>query len=211
MAKMIKLTPETFVEVFMLCLHWQWQPVSLHHTFTTVDKVLKILSGLGCVTEAQVTYLQGKTTGVEYQRLLRRRICMLFSASRGLSRSKKDREEMVPTMLAQDVLRQEKALCCLCGEKVPSLGRLIRDARIHLTYVGSAEARSLESKYSDFLTREEYKEEEKRRDEMFRTVAASASAAKAYQEGLPSEEGGKQNRKGGTAQQGPRCTLTKLW
>lgn len=49
----ITVTPQVFFDLFVLCLSWQWGEDRLTHMWTTVDKVARILAGLGILTEKQ--------------------------------------------------------------------------------------------------------------------------------------------------------------
>ena len=212
MTKIINLTPENFVDLFILCLSWQWEPVSLAHTWTTVDKVMKILLGLGVISEPQVALLRSPRHGREYQRHLRRHIELLYGASADDGQGKNKPGEL--TERARAVLSQRQFLCVGMTDlnQTLNLVRLVRDQHIHLTYLGAAYADGLAEQFAPWVTRTTFKAEEARREALFRNEAAHAAAAEAYRREVEGEDKPQSIRKGqkkkGT---GPAVNLTRLW
>ncbi len=203
MTKVINLTPESFVDLFILCLSWQWKPVSLVYTWSTVDKVVKILLSLGVITEPQVAMIRSVRTGSEHQRFLRRSIDVLYgtwsteSVDGGL------------TEKAQVVLSQAKRLCITINDpnRTLNLSRLVRDQCIHLTYAGATYAEGLAERFAPWVTHETFKAEEARREALFQSEAAHATAINAYRR----EVSGENNPRTGRRKSGPTLHLTKLW
>jgi hypothetical protein len=187
MNKIVNLTPENFVDIFILCLSWQWNPVNLTQTFTTVDKVLKILQGLGVVTEAQINMVHHPRSGLDHQRWLRRQLLGFYK--RGYLEKREEKEVGTLTELAQEVLSSERMLCVLMRDVSSqiNLARLVRDTKIHLTYKGAGYAETLADKFSPFFTKEAYKAEELRREMIFSSQKAHACAAAYYRNKVVAE------------------------
>ncbi len=211
MTKIINLVPETFVDLFILCLSWQWEPVSLAHTWTTVDKVVKILIGLGVITEDQVTMIRSKERGLRHQHLLRRHTSLLYGAWYEQAEKKAPGEL---TAKAREILSQDRALCIRVADSSArvNLTRLVRDQRIHLTYMGAAHAAGLAEQFAPWVTREAFKAEEARREALFQGEAAHAAAADAYRREVEGEDKPQSVRKGPRGiGGGPAVNLTRLW
>ncbi len=211
MSKIVNLTPEAFVDLFILCLSWQWRPISLTHTWTTVDKVVKILLGLGVITEDRVTMIRGKERVLRHQHLLRRHTSLLYGAWYEQAEKKVSGEL---TANAREILSRDRALCIRLTDSNArlNLARLVRDQRIHLTYVGAAHAAGLAEQFAPWVTREAFKAEEARRESLFQGEATRATAASAYRREVEGEGKPQSVRKGprGTGG-GPAVNLIRLW
>ena len=173
MGKIINLTPDNFVDAFILCLSWQWNAKDgLTHTWTTVDKVFRILKGLGVVTEHQTLYLvQDVRVGVPYQRRLLRSCTILY------------RNSFEAGEMAHVVLRADSKLVIVTQDvsRGPKfLAHLVRDQRIYLTLKGLKYAKTLEERFAESLTRDAYLAEDVRQAEHFASSAAHTAASIQY-------------------------------
>ena len=174
--KNLNLTPEVFVEVFCLSLYFGWEPVNLLHTWSTVDHVLKTLAGLGVITEVQHGMVQHKKMGNLHQRRLYSKLS-LVRADTMLGK----RVEGDLTLTAQDVLSRRTPFAMVTSECSLPYTRLVRNARVHLTYAGASLARMYEEEYGELgLTRTVYKAEEARVAALFATPGAHAAAGLRY-------------------------------
>ena len=144
----IEITPQTFFDIFVLCLSWQWNPVSSRHMWTTVDKVVRILNGLGIITDQQKEILYKNK--VLQQLFLRK-----SSHPPGHDYSA---HLVLPSpsliVIGYDFAKDMNRL------------RLLRDYRIYLTARGKQYAQSIESQYAKVITAEKYHEEIKRQGEL---------------------------------------------
>jgi hypothetical protein len=186
MAKLITpFTPEALVELVVLAIFWQWDPASGAHTWSTTDKTLKILTGLGCITEAQARVAQQRALGRPYQRAVFKNTSVVVRHTN----PKKRVEGEVTTPHMRAILEQPNLFCVNADIHQAEMQymRLIRNTRLHLTYQGAGFARELEAKYASFLTRGEYADEERRRDEMFKNAAGKAAASNRYRQQVAGE------------------------
>ena len=170
--KKIKMTPETFVDLFILCLSWQWEPTGLARTWTTVDKVQKILLGLGIITEDQVA----TTRSEAYRLCLRRNVAVLVTA-RYRQNARLSSDELDDGV--RNVLSQKQKLCVqLRDANANSNVKHLMACRIHLTYAGAAYAKGLASQFAPWLTHETYLAEKTRQETLLLGKEVSISKRK---------------------------------
>lgn len=139
-AEELEVTPSVFFELFILCLSWQWDPTSFNKTFTTVDKVSRILRALGLIKKSQRQNLY-----------LDRRVQFLFIRHSHIVRSG------TGLTTTGEILNVPRPLVIALplGPDI-NRNRILRDRRIHLTFAGKKTAATLEGKYAPYITREKY-------------------------------------------------------
>lgn len=155
----IIITPQVFLDLFILCLSWQWNPSDVNKTWTTVDKVSRILYGLGIISKKQYASLYKDRRA---QHIFYSAICLL-PAYYGMKTSKQqdftrlnailEGQKSFPLVLNIDPTRDI------------SRRRLLRDYRLHLTLAGKEYADSITSKYEPFITKEMYLIEVKKQED----------------------------------------------
>src|SRR3989344_1678815 len=151
----VKVTREVLYELFLLCLYWQWNPDRLTHVWTTGGKVLRILAGLGVISEAQERLLPDDRS---IQSLFALKGAYLYSPEAGMERKGEKRDWVLGD--SKPILIQ------VFKGKSPNRRRILRDYRVHLTHIGAGAAVSLEEKYSTVITREQYLAEVQRQEEL---------------------------------------------
>ena len=142
----IQITPQVFFDLFILCLSWQWDEKSMRYMFTTVDKVVRILSGLGILTDRQrkVLYKDRRT------QVLFLKNCGFVSSIDEAGDGRKRQvvlSSREPLVISHDPTRDF------------SYKRMLRDYRIFLSRSGKAYADSIEHKYSSIVTHYLYQAE----------------------------------------------------
>jgi len=147
----IVITPKVFFDLFVLCLFWQGEGdrVTITPTgrivsiWTTVDKVARILYGLGIITKKQrsIHYKDGRLQSIFVQSITR------F-----------DPESSAKLLF----LHLDHAIDMSVRT---NRRRLLRDYRISLTPRGCDYAKSIEAKYSPIITQRMYIAEIERQDE----------------------------------------------
>lgn len=162
------ITAQRFFELFILCLSWQWEPSSLTHTWTTVDKVARVLHGLGILSAKQrkTLYRDRQVQGIF---LARSRWC--YTTALG-EETKKD--EVLSTQICLVV--------CVPLATAPSRERMLRDYHIHLTHKGKVNATTPEEKYAGILTREKYFAEIERQELLLPNKEAKSAVIARYRE-----------------------------
>lgn len=142
----IVLTPDKFFDIFVLCLYWQWDDVSLNYCWTTVDKVVRILHGLDIVSSKQRKAL---SKDLRTQSVFAMRSVVFVSSL--------DCEK--PGVRRDELLNDSKRLIVYAGSGVFNRERMLRDKRILLTRRGVEYAKSIEARYADVVTMVSYAEE----------------------------------------------------
>jgi hypothetical protein len=173
--KVLNLTPECFVEVFLLCFYWEHGGFTEYETrngsmvcrrsHTTVDHVLKILGSAGFLTSSQIKMVRDKRAGLLHQRAFAR-----FCGT---------------TYVVNDRLWIVARYRISPGAAIP-LAKLIRNIQIELTDTGIERINGLEKKYAEYISKEAYIAEAKRIDQLF-TDVASASASTLYRKRIEAE------------------------
>src|SRR3989344_3209579 len=164
----ISVTPQSFFDLFILCLSWQWDETRLTNMFTTVDKVVRILTGLEILTEKQRKVLSKD-----------RRTQSLFAMKCGFISSTfaqtEDGEKRNMVLMSKNLL-----LVSHDPAKEMSRERLLRDCRIFMSHRGKAYADSLQAKFAHVITRESYRFECDRQDMELNSPQAKAVVMKKY-------------------------------
>ena len=140
---MITITPQTFFELFVLCLSWQHDFENLKKNWTTVDKVVRILHELDILTDKQrkVLYKDRRTQHLFMSRSAK------FTTAVG-SNGGERREE---------ILNSQAPLALVCDLVIDiDRQRLLRDQRIYLTRKGLAMAQAVESRYAAVIDKDKY-------------------------------------------------------
>jgi hypothetical protein len=171
----IIMTPQAFFEMFVICLSWQWDEARLTHMWTTVDKVSRILSGLGILSDKQRTAL--------FKDL---RTQSLFAMKCGQISStlveSEDGEKRNTVLNSKNWLVVNHDFARDFSRK-----RLLRDYRIYLSRKGKTYAESLEAKYAHVITRESYRAECARQEAELANERARAAVSKRYRERVEEE------------------------
>lgn len=172
---MVNLTPQCLVELVILGLYWEhWPPkLCLSRTgtqsyragWTTVDHVMKVLLGIGVITEAQIKMVQHKTKGIEHQRKLSRHCGTSYGGAQ--------------------VTNRDSLLQCQ-GQKI-NLLRLVRNQHLEILASGVSMAAKLEGEYADTVPKVAYLAEAERIKTFFKTEGASAAASSLYRERIEQE------------------------
>lgn len=152
-----------FYDLFMLCLWWQWEPeLGYAHTWTTCDKVLRILSGLEIINE---TARQMIPKRMDVRRFFTRSlfICWPGHFEDPVEGLRKQQERLV-------AYRSTSGR----GE---TTDRLLYDVRIHLTDAGARYAERQQERYQHIITRESYLREDTRQEDAFVAMSPAAKAA----------------------------------
>jgi len=183
------LTPLVFYDLFLLAASWEWHNDTIPGTSITVDKVARMLVGLGIMTPKQKKALSRD-----------RRVQTLFMCH--LTQQNSDAAFKVsPTQIKGStldailstttdlVVRRDFAQETLNRE------RLLRDMRIHLTRTGVDHAAALEDQYASHLTREQYLAEVVRQEATApRTRGGRAAMMQQYHARVDRETGDKDDR-----------------
>lgn len=144
----LKLIPESFAELIVLCLFWEFWPLKPAVTNrggrkstggSCVGHVLKILLNMGVVTVSQAKLIRHSYDGQPYQRMLYSH-CAVISGNKLM----KNRNSWI-------LCRQYLSI----GKPV-ALYDLVRDQKIELLEEGARIAESLVMKYMPALSREAY-------------------------------------------------------
>jgi hypothetical protein len=171
----ITITPQVFFDLFVLCLSWQWDERRLTHMWTTVDKVVRILAGLGILTDKQRKLLYRD-----------RRTQSLFRKSCGYIPS--NLQEYQDGEKRNLVLRSVKLLVVSHDSAGDfSRERLLRDYRIFMSQHGKMYAESLEAKYAQVITCESYRAECARQEAELADPKARAAVSKRYRQRVEDE------------------------
>ncbi len=173
---------EMLYELFILCLFWQWNPARLTHCWTTGGKVLRILQGLGILSEAQVKWIPQDSL---YQSLFATRSLYVTTPAYDF---KTKEEPGGKRSFVLDDPRQLTLIQVFKG-KAPNRKRILLDYRIYLTHLGASASAGLEEKYKDLLTREMYFAEIKKQEEQISSPAARAAISKRYRARILNEVG----------------------
>lgn len=142
----IVLTPEKFFDLFVLCLSWQWDDGSMNTCLTTVDKVVRILNGLGIITDKQRRVLYKD-----------RRTQSLFVMRSRVITAAIDSSETKFGFRREEFLAAPQRLLVYCGfTEDLNRERLLRDRHTVLTRKGVEYAKSIEARYANIITMESY-------------------------------------------------------
>ena len=134
----IAITSTVFFDLFTLCLSWQWDDSEgLRRTYTTVDKVVRILHGLGILSAKQRRVLH---KDVRTQSVFMMRARIAYSLTGDVMDNPSCIIVAVPSSQIANFKRQ----------------RMLRDYHIHLTHAGKKYARSVEARYANVITRDQY-------------------------------------------------------
>lgn len=148
--------------------------------WTTVDKVVRILVGLGLVTEKQRKLISKD-----------RRVQSLFAMKSGfISSVVSDADKRA------EVLAWPKPLVATYDHaREISRERLLRDTRLYLSTRGAEIATSLQAKYAGIITRETYLAECTKQEAEFESRGDKIKGAivKRYRGNVEKETGGTQN------------------
>jgi len=146
------ITIQDFFNLFVLCLSWQWNPISREKIYTTVDKVARILCGLGIIDE------KCKKNLFKDRRLqgLFRVKCRTFYHS------------LVGDNI--NLILESSSILLIRGSITGdmSYAKVLKDTRIYMTPVGKKLAEQLEERYSSIITEQMYFEECKRQDDLLK-------------------------------------------
>lgn len=147
----IGMSRERLLDLFILCLSWQWDQSAATHMWTTFDKVRRILGGLNVQNDAQWNSVLNAAATHSYVKSKTKLMTYMDAASQG------DRKE--------SLLNANSLLVCYYP---PTKGfdprRLMRDYRIFLTRRGKMYSERVEADYASFLSREIYWEEIERQE-----------------------------------------------
>lgn len=162
------VTPPIFFDLFVLCLSWQWDESSLTAMFTTVDKVVRILAGLGILTKKQRKVL-----------FKDRRTQSLFAMKCGRISSNFQEDEDGEK---RNIVLKSRYLLVVSHDSTKDFSRerMLRDYRIYLSHRGKAHADSLQAKYGHVVTRESYRFECDRQEMELKSPQAKAAVMKEY-------------------------------
>lgn len=158
------LTPEVFLDLMRLCLTWQWEKAldrakashnrehPLHATqlgWTTVDKMVRILHGLGIVSTKQRSVLYKDR---RLQHLVLRNSETITIGDWNLS----------------GVLQDAKKDFVLQHDHAESLNRekMLRNMRFYISTHGQTAAKLISAKYAASVTKERYFAEIERQEEL---------------------------------------------
>ncbi|MFC1630085.1 hypothetical protein ACFL06_00945 [Patescibacteria group bacterium] len=177
----VVITPQVFFDLFMLCFSWQWREDDPGRAYTTVDKIARILHGLGIITERQRARLH---RDLRAQNLFLKHAEILpLHITASIKIGKRKRETW-----GQAVLRASSFLVINKEPGKPiNRKRLLRDLRFYLTGAGKQYADSIAEKYAPIVTKEAYFEEDKRQQENWDSKRA-AGVMKKYRQKLQREE-----------------------
>lgn len=186
------ITPERFFDLFMLGLFWQSKGIgNWVQSFTTVDKVSRILEGLGVVTAKQRKSLFKDR---HIQHLFLRNLERVHPLGADY-RQRQGRLVRVDEDTSQQVLANSQMLLVYRADMQRDINRerLLRDYHLHLTAMGMAFAQSKEAEYASVVTRDKYLEEEERQRLMYETLRNEAARRAAvmirYKEKVTRETG----------------------
>jgi hypothetical protein len=142
MAKRV-ITAEVFYDLFMLCLAWQSDEKLPQHSWTTVDKVVRILSGMEILTSAQKKnlYLDAKL-----QRIFLKSACLHEGGS----------GTFIPSEHFEDDIRLNITIPSSKIHTALSRERMLRDYRIYITARGQKYGLLGAKSYEDIITFEAY-------------------------------------------------------
>ncbi len=153
------ITPAQLAELIVLCLSWQAKFGSRKTTWTKVDKICRILVGMGAMSRAERETVQESSA---FAKELRRLVYyaapdtdMLYTSRRPLA--------VQDTHMSRGVALFKKFLPY--------------DERIHLTYAGKELAESLEQKYRHLVKKEAYLAEMQREKEWFNSLSRATRIA----------------------------------
>ncbi len=166
----IQVTREVLYELFLLCLFWQWNPDRLTHAWTTGGKVLRILAGLGIISDVQRNLYPDDCY---IQSFFALKGAYLFSPTFVWDKNRKGEKR---DWVLND--QQRAILIQVFKGKSPNRRRILRDYRIYMTHVGANCAAVLEEKYSTLISREQYLAEVKRQEELLSPRARATVAAR---------------------------------
>lgn len=151
----ITISREVLFEIFVLCLFWEWNPDRLTHAYSTGGKVLRILKGLGVITDSQEKYLPDENA---YLSLFAIKGSFLYTQTHFVDRNGTKRDWVLGD--------KKPILIQVVGRGKINRRRILRDYRIYLTHVGASLAKGLlEEKYAPLINREKYLEEVKKQQE----------------------------------------------
>ena len=141
------VTPQKFFDLFILCLSWQWSPFILNRAWTTVDKVSRILCGLGIITGRQRANL--------------------YKDPRVQSVFMKSIYRVPAHRLNYHMLMDNPSKLIVSLDAVSDINRrrLLRDYRLYLTQAGKKYADRIADDYSP-VTRKMYFDEIERQGEL---------------------------------------------
>ncbi len=174
------ISREALYELFLLCLFWQWNPDRLTHAWTTGGKVLRILSGLGLITEAQRNLFPDDR---DIQSLFALKGAYLYSPVLAMDEW---RDGGKRGWVLDD--KRHTILIQIFKGKSPNRRRILRDYRIYMTHVGAGAAAVLEEKYSTFIDRDKYLAEVKKQEELL-SPRARASVVGRYRRRVTEQVG----------------------
>ncbi len=165
------ITPQVCFELFLLCLTFEWEQAEVRYAatmdrkqplypvktgFTTIDKIGRILQGLGILTKKQRALLSKD-----------RRLQFLVI---------RHADTIAPGQWFDTPLhnsKRELLIQCDLGV-IDNRERVLRNMRIYATVYGRTKAEALKSKYAGMVTKESYFAEIERQN-------ASLPASKAAQ------------------------------
>jgi hypothetical protein len=153
------ITPQVFFDLFVLCLSWQHDFTNLSRDYTTVDKVARILHGIGIVTDLQRRKLYKDR---RVQSLFARKTAKFPLTTRD---GRLGREGLA--LRREEVLSATAMLAMFVDVNEPiNKQRMLRDQRLYLTRRGLEHGQAVAPRYSAVVDREKYSAEEKRQDAM---------------------------------------------
>lgn len=149
------LTPPVFVDLLILCLSWEWEDgvdkfraqlgksdvtelrFPEQRGFTTVDKILRILVGLGIVTDKQKRVLYKSRP---LQSLVLRRLATATYGDIHSFRKQTQKDLVLRCDPVEDINRE----------------KMLRTMHFFISETGETTARSLVDKYRSVITKEQY-------------------------------------------------------
>lgn len=151
------ITSERFIKLFLVCLSWQWDPISVNTTYSTVDKVMRILEGLDLITPKDREQIP-KNKALRH---MFSRKC--YFINRELSGPGEYRPGEDVTLYRDRILGYDRwfVVPMAIGKEI-NKGRLLKDMRIHLTYRGFDAAQRVAKEYEEIITKAMYRAEVER-------------------------------------------------
>lgn len=160
----LTITKQQFYDIFLVCLYWQSDPLQPRSCCTTVDKVGRILNGLGLLSDEERRILQTDTV---LQELFWKNIDSNISGGSLIEQMGQSKKEIIVRVSGMRL-----------ADNRFNKRRLLRDERIYITHRGmKVVEKELEAKYSGFITVEQYLEEIQRQQEVFDDLDESARNA----------------------------------